>query len=339
MKNKQNSAFLRGTKRPGGLGRRSLKIVLYAAAVLLAGDLFALDRQADLLAQFKAKAIPVEAIEVRGEAVNVRLVYSPSAEKTSAGTEEEMLLLFSQIAESYPETRQVILDLYAGPERISEIEVETAAALSYARGEASAQELLGGARMAAHLDVEKLMQEEIAPRAAAEAPPAKALPEKIVPGSERPAVRESQAGPASGGGGGRPPRPPLSSSLPYLGLLALGLGCGLIAVLLIRRRGGTQRSPEIRARIEVLYQDGGAKSFQIRGIRTTIGRAEDNHLVLHDPGVSSHHAEIAISGDAFILRDLESANGTFLNGERIQEARLYLGDEIVLGATRLTIAE
>jgi len=338
MKRRSESFHRRKAARPGPARRHLRGFVFWAAAALLSGRLTADDRGATLVKELKGKSIPVEVIELKGDAITARLVYGPGAEKTSAGTEEEMLFLFSRMAESFAESKRIILDMYMGPERISQIEVETAAALGYSKGQKTASELLGSARMAAHLDVEKTMGEEIAPRTPEEEPHVEALPEKIIPGSERRAAGAAPGGSSSGGGGGRVARPSQPAFPPFFGLLAfLIAGSGLIIVLLMRRRGPTGRSPAISAGIEVVYQDGGRKSFEIRSARTAIGRAKDNHLVLHDPGVSSHHAEIAVSGGAFILRDLASANGVFLNGEKIQEAPLYRGDEVVLGTTRLMI--
>jgi len=69
--------------------------------------------------------------------------------------------------------------------------------------------------------------------------------------------------------------------------------------------------------------------------RATIGRGSDNHIQLADELVSRHHAEILPEGDGFVLRDTESANGTFVNGQRIQEATLSPGDTVKIGETTL----
>ena len=58
----------------------------------------------------------------------------------------------------------------------------------------------------------------------------------------------------------------------------------------------------------------------------TIGRASDNDLVVAHPSVSAHHAELHFDGEQFLLRDLSSSNGTFVNGERITYARLFGAD-------------
>ncbi len=66
-----------------------------------------------------------------------------------------------------------------------------------------------------------------------------------------------------------------------------------------------------------------------------IGRHSDNELVLPDSTISRQHAEIADrSGNgSFVLRDLDSRNGTIVNGVRITEHRLRDGDRIVIGQT------
>ncbi len=66
-----------------------------------------------------------------------------------------------------------------------------------------------------------------------------------------------------------------------------------------------------------------------------IGRSEDNQVRLVRPGVSSRHAVIRRDGSAYILQDLKSQNGTFLNGNRINEEVLHHGDRIWVGDVEL----
>jgi HD-GYP domain-containing protein (c-di-GMP phosphodiesterase class II) len=65
-----------------------------------------------------------------------------------------------------------------------------------------------------------------------------------------------------------------------------------------------------------------------------IGRHEDNHIVLDNPYISRHHAEIISKGSCHLIRDLNSTSGTFANGERITQRRLRDGDSIRLGRAR-----
>ncbi len=71
----------------------------------------------------------------------------------------------------------------------------------------------------------------------------------------------------------------------------------------------------------------------------TIGRDPQNHLCLNDVFVSSRHARIEKRGNFFILRDLQSRNGTFLNGSRVLEASLKVNDQIQVGESFYIFAE
>lgn len=73
----------------------------------------------------------------------------------------------------------------------------------------------------------------------------------------------------------------------------------------------------------------------------TIGRAPDNKLVVNDPQASSHHAEITAGGGgtSYVLTDLNSTNGTFLNEQRLaprSPRTLSNGDVFRIGAVRFT---
>jgi pSer/pThr/pTyr-binding forkhead associated (FHA) protein/NADPH-dependent 2,4-dienoyl-CoA reductase/sulfur reductase-like enzyme len=69
---------------------------------------------------------------------------------------------------------------------------------------------------------------------------------------------------------------------------------------------------------------------------TRIGRKPENDLVLNDPDVSGQHARIRWDESAFLLEDLQSTNGTFLNGQRISvPVHLTSGAQIKLGGTQI----
>jgi hypothetical protein len=69
----------------------------------------------------------------------------------------------------------------------------------------------------------------------------------------------------------------------------------------------------------------------------TIGRLADCDIVLSDPNVSRHHAEVRPRGDGFEITDLGSTNGTRVNGVTVAGGgrRLVDGDEIMVGGTRI----
>lgn len=75
------------------------------------------------------------------------------------------------------------------------------------------------------------------------------------------------------------------------------------------------------------------RRFELEGSVITIGRDSSNTVQLHDSGVSRHHAEIRRMENRFRLVDLNSSNGTLVNGKRIQEHWLSSGDQIQMGRT------
>jgi predicted component of type VI protein secretion system len=64
----------------------------------------------------------------------------------------------------------------------------------------------------------------------------------------------------------------------------------------------------------------------------TIGRAPDNTIVLSDPSVSGYHARLEHRGDTYRLKDLDSTNGTRVNGIPTTETLLRFDDRIRFGA-------
>lgn len=72
--------------------------------------------------------------------------------------------------------------------------------------------------------------------------------------------------------------------------------------------------------------------FQLPEGETVVGRGDAAHLFIDDPSVSRSHATVKRNGDAVFVRDVKSSNGTFLNGERVEEAAaLRPNDVIMLG--------
>ena len=66
-----------------------------------------------------------------------------------------------------------------------------------------------------------------------------------------------------------------------------------------------------------------------------MGRAMDNMIRLEDGTVSHHHAMLVLNGSGYKLRDLNSTNGTRVNGMRIVETRLTHGDQVRLGSVEI----
>lgn len=87
--------------------------------------------------------------------------------------------------------------------------------------------------------------------------------------------------------------------------------------------------------LEVWRPDGGAQQVELEG-DVTVGRGSDNDVVLDDPTVSRHHVVFERLAAGWSVHDLNSTNGTFVNGEPLQGARpLYSDDQIQVGETKL----
>jgi hypothetical protein len=71
----------------------------------------------------------------------------------------------------------------------------------------------------------------------------------------------------------------------------------------------------------------------------TLGRGRDCDVVLDDRNVSRHHAELVRHGDGFVLRDLDSTNGSAVNGRRVRQADVKAGDVITLGTVTLRLEQ
>jgi hypothetical protein len=69
--------------------------------------------------------------------------------------------------------------------------------------------------------------------------------------------------------------------------------------------------------------------------RVVLGRSKDCDIQLSDPNVSRRHAELRQEGAAYWLIDLDSTNGTLVNGRRTARAKLESGDTITIGSTDL----
>jgi pSer/pThr/pTyr-binding forkhead associated (FHA) protein len=69
-----------------------------------------------------------------------------------------------------------------------------------------------------------------------------------------------------------------------------------------------------------------------------MGRSPDNDVILRDPATSGHHARLERRGEAFWVIDLGSTNGTFVNGESVQEKELNHGDRLTIGQNSVHFA-
>jgi hypothetical protein len=99
--------------------------------------------------------------------------------------------------------------------------------------------------------------------------------------------------------------------------------------------GSVESLPAGTALLVVKRGPNAGSRFLLDSDITTAGRHRDSHIFLDDVTVSRRHAEFYRYGDRFIVRDVGSLNGTYVNQERIEEAALTGGDEVQIGKFRL----
>jgi pSer/pThr/pTyr-binding forkhead associated (FHA) protein len=95
----------------------------------------------------------------------------------------------------------------------------------------------------------------------------------------------------------------------------------------------------VEAHLELAY-DGTVVAVPLWAGRLTVGRADSNNLPIKDDAVSRVHASVERIAGQYLVRDLGSSNGTFVNGERIIADRtLHPDDEITVGHTRIVFRD
>lgn len=90
----------------------------------------------------------------------------------------------------------------------------------------------------------------------------------------------------------------------------------------------------------LIVEEGMQKGREFRfSAEAAVGRGKDNLVTVEDPRVSLRHAKIVLENGQYVLKDLASRNGTFVNGERVTETPLGFGDKVKVGALTLSFAE
>ncbi|HXF85149.1 MAG TPA: FHA domain-containing protein [Anaerolineales bacterium] len=83
----------------------------------------------------------------------------------------------------------------------------------------------------------------------------------------------------------------------------------------------------------------GVKVYPLKEPVINIGRRLENHLVIDDPRISRNHAQLRAIKGRFVLFDLNSTGGTFVNGQRTSQTVLYPGDVISLAGVALIFGQ
>lgn len=90
-------------------------------------------------------------------------------------------------------------------------------------------------------------------------------------------------------------------------------------------------------KLVVLSEGLTGRSHELKVDKTTIGRVEDNTFQIAEQSVSSHHCEVLLKGSDVVVKDLNSTNGTYINGEKISEKVLKPGQILRLGQIEIRL--
>ena len=90
-------------------------------------------------------------------------------------------------------------------------------------------------------------------------------------------------------------------------------------------------------RLVVLSEGLTGRSHELKAETTTVGRTEENTFQIPDPSVSSHHCEVILRGNEVVIRDQNSTNGTFINGQQITESVLKPSQILRLGQVEVRL--
>jgi len=90
-------------------------------------------------------------------------------------------------------------------------------------------------------------------------------------------------------------------------------------------------------RLVLLSEGLTGRTFELKAEKTTVGRVSDNAFEISEASVSSHHCELTPRGNEVLVKDLGSTNGTFINGEKIEEGVLKPGQILRVGMIEMRL--
>jgi pSer/pThr/pTyr-binding forkhead associated (FHA) protein len=90
-------------------------------------------------------------------------------------------------------------------------------------------------------------------------------------------------------------------------------------------------------KLELKFKDKVLKKIETDKPEITIGRGSNSDIQIDNLAVSKHHARLMKNNDHYVVEDLKSTNGTFLNDEKVPKAALKHNDIVTIGKHTLTI--
>jgi len=330
---------------------------LFFGLMILCGSVLFGEDYSKLLSDFKNQSIPVEDINVKDDYVIFKLHYHQTEDDAEDSTRNDILEIIRKTAENFKEIQFITIQVFDTEQQIIDLTIESKDAVEYARGNLDEESLVKKVKMKEHVSLEEVLKsvipnEEEIKRSNEEflkyskeqslRSRDKTLNKQIIEDQKVQDIKldEPQQDRTSRGGGS-PGIVVLATRNTSQLLVLVGFLCLGCLVLIVGIRTLKHRQAEyvlkVKASLEVQYANGGYKIYPIQKANITIGRDTKNDLVLNDNNASAFHAEIIVSSNAFIIKDLESSNGTMVNGAKVSQKSLYLEDEIVIGSTKLLV--
>ncbi|MFC2164278.1 FHA domain-containing protein [Acidobacteriota bacterium] len=327
-----------------------LGLLLLCSSVLIGED------YSKLLSDFKNQSIPVEDISVKDDTVMVKLHYHQTEDETEDNTRKDIQEIIRKTAENFKDTQFISIHVFDTEQHIIDVTVKSEDALEFSKGNLSEEKLAEKMEMKEHLSLEEVLKsvipneeeinqfnaeylkytKELALKTGIEPLKKQIIDDSRVQDPNRPDLRTRTGGGGGASGSVIAAKRKTSSLLLLVGFLTLGCLTLIVGIRALKHRQ-SESVLNVRASLEVQYEDGSYKIYPIQKAKTLIGRDGRNNIVLNDSNASAFHAEILVSSNAFIIKDLESSNGTMVNGERVSQKSLYLEDEIVIGSTKLLV--
>jgi len=109
----------------------------------------------------------------------------------------------------------------------------------------------------------------------------------------------------------------------------------LVYTQVVRAVFGKEQTMDIN--LVLLKKNGSTKSFSLGGDVTTLGRRQDCDLCIPLMIISRRHCELRRKVDGLCVKDLSSRNGTFVNGQKIDEIKIGAGDKIQVGPVTFAV--
>ncbi|MEW6336291.1 MAG: FHA domain-containing protein [Acidobacteriota bacterium] len=119
-----------------------------------------------------------------------------------------------------------------------------------------------------------------------------------------------------------PPAPPPGDGTVVAGGLPLAVASGAVA---------TPDATAVLAKPRLITEGDDGAEYPLGFVTTTIGRSPANDICISDDAVSRRHAKIVVGEQGFVVCDLNSENGVYVNGERVKERLLADGDIVEIG--------